>query len=452
VNKIAFLVILICCLNSEAATQKKVKEVAKQTTQIYVAAMKTIFENQAIINSIDADKSHLFGDNFIEEVKATYVITFKNEFPKSDNIVTKKMLLSMKIIMDTNKALILDKKIKVKGFIPAIFAFQLSQRFSNSYLPMKIKFSGFEGKLYNELNKPDKWEQSILEKIVNSTWEKGKAHFEIVQDEVRYMYPLYHEKKCLNCHGAPKDNILNQNKPYSKWTDINIAGFKMQNFELNQLGGGVSFVMNKTILEQNDSEATVVMDQKMVMGVYDYRPYIKISNNGDITESWPQHFTESVKFNKLKLIDIPRKRLKFLLDKGIIQLAFPIYEIGELQPIGRPITYEIPGLCFKKENFIPFLSATHLWKNLRIGFPGGTKLVSVLNKYNRNPNSFEVVGSDLSSRLIDMLMIDRFDAIYVQDLNEIYSVDSIYYDTIACSGFYGNLQPVYVAGLKNTLD
>lgn len=450
-RKIIFLVILIYCFNSEAASQKKVKKVAQQTTQIYVAAMKTIFKNQAIINSIDADKSHLFGDKFLDEVKATYAATFKNEFPKSDNIVTREMLLSMKVIMETNKALLLDKKIKVKGFIPAIFAFQLSQRFSNSSLPMRIKFSGFEGKLYNELNKPDKWEQSILEKIVSSSWEKGKAHFEIVQDEVRYMYPLYHEKVCLNCHGAPKDNILNQKQPNSKWTDINVAGFKMQNFKLNQLGGGVSFAMNKSILEQNDSEPLVAMNQKLVMGVYDYPPYIKISNSGEIKETWPQHFTESVEFNELKLVAIPRKRLPVSLENGTIQLAFPIYEIAELQPIGKPITYEIPGLCFKKENFIPFLSATHLWKNLRIGFPGGTKLVSILKKHNRNPNSFEVVGSDLSSRLIKMLMKDRFDAIYVQNMTQIYSIGGKYYDTIACSGFYGNLQAVYVAGLKNTL-
>ena len=118
----------------------------------------------------------------------------------------------------------------------------------------------------------------------------------------------------------------------------------------------------------------------------------------------------------------------------------------------KPITFEIPGLCFKKENFIPFLSATHLWKNLRIGFPGGTKLVSVLKKYNNNPNSLEVVGSGLSSRLTEMLLKERFDAIYVQNVNQIYSIGGKYYDTIACSGFYGNLQPVYVAALKYNLE
>ncbi|MCJ8300530.1 MAG: DUF3365 domain-containing protein [Pseudomonadales bacterium] len=451
-KNIAYLILLIYSFNSAAATQKTVQDIAQQTTQIYVAAMKTIFENQSIINSIDADKSHLFGENFIAQVKAVYVTTFKKEFPKSDNIVTREMLLSMKVIMETNKALLLDKRIKVKGFIPAIFAFQLSQRFSNAYLPMRIKFSGFTGKLYNELNKPDKWEQAVLEKIASPSWGKGQTHFEIVADEVRYMYPLYHDKGCLSCHGAAADNILNQNLPPSKWTNINIAGFKMQNFKLNQLAGGVSFAMDKLIFEQYDSKPEVAMQQKLVMGVFDYPPYIKIENNGDIKQSWPQHFTESVEFIDLKLVGIPRKRLRGFLQNGAIQLAFPIYDIAELQPIGKPITFEIPGLCFKKENFIPFLSATHLWKNLRIGFPGGTKLVSVLKKYNKNPNSLEIVGSGLSSRLTEMLLKERFDAIYVQNINQIYSIGGKYYDTIACSGFYGNLQPVYVAGLKDNLE
>ncbi len=451
-NIILLLVLFSYCFTSQAATQKQVKEIARQTTYIYVAAMKTIFQNQPIINSIHADKSHLFGENFLDQVKKTYVTTFKEEFPKADNIVIREMLLSMKIIMETNKALILDKKIRVKGFIPAIFAFQLSQLFSNAHFPMRIKFSGFSGKLYNQLNKPDKWEQSVLARIAQPGWNKGRTHFEIVKDEVRYMYPLYHGKNCLNCHGAVKDNLLNQNKPYSQWTDVNIAGFKMQNFELNQLAGGVSFAMDKTILEKHQSEPLIVMKQKLVMGVFDYPPYIEISKNTEIKEFWPSHFTQAVEFIDLTLVEVPRKRLQGFLENGAIQLAFPVYDISELQPIGKPVTFEIPGLCFKKDNFIPFLSATHLWKNLRIGFPGGTKLISILKQHNKNPDSHEVVGSGLLSRLTNMLMKDRFDAIYVQNINHIYAIGAQYYDTIACSGFYGNLQPVYVAGPKDILD
>ena len=288
-SKIVFLVLLIYCCNSQAATDKKVKEVAQQTTYIFVAAMKTIFQNQALINAVDADKSQLFGELFLDQVKTTYLTTFKKEFPKSDNVVIREMLLSMKVVMETNKALLLDKKISVKGFIPAIFAFQLSQRFSNTQLPMKIKFSGFADKLYNALNKPDKWEQAVLARIAGPKWSKGTTHFEIVEDEVRYMYPLYHDKQCLNCHGAAKDNLLNQNQPASKWTNFNAAGFKMQNFKLHQLAGGVSFSMDKTILEQYETEPLVVIKQKLVMGVFDYPPYIKIAKGGEITTSWPLH-------------------------------------------------------------------------------------------------------------------------------------------------------------------
>jgi hypothetical protein len=444
-KKVVFLILFAFSGYLESAMPEKVRNVAQETTQIYIAAMKTIFDNQKIINSVDSNKSHLFGNNFLEEVKESYSKTFKSEFPKADNIVTREMLSSMKIIMDSNKPLLLDKSIKVKGFIPAIFAFQLSQRFSNTDLPMRVKFTGFEDKLYNELNKPDPWEQAILKKIETSNWKKGKAHYEVTQEEVRYVYPLYHDKACLSCHGSLRDNPLNENQPKSKWTDTNIAGFKMQNFSLNQLGGGVSFAMSKTILERNPSEAPISFDQNLVFGVSGYSPYIEITNSGGIRHRWPQQFSKRVELDGLKLVNIPIKRLRNALKNNKIQLAFPVYDIDELQAVGKPITYEIPGLCFKKENFIPFLSATHQWKDLRIGFPGGVKLVSVLNKYNHNPKSSEIVGSHVYSRLVKMLMLDRFDAIYVQNINQIYSIDSENYDTVACSGFYGNLQPVYVA-------
>ena len=45
-KNIVYLILLIYSFNSAAATQKAVQDIAQQTTQIYVAAMKTIFENQ----------------------------------------------------------------------------------------------------------------------------------------------------------------------------------------------------------------------------------------------------------------------------------------------------------------------------------------------------------------------------------------------------------------------
>ena len=100
------------------------------------------------------------------------------------------------------------------------------------------------------LNRPDSWESSVMQKIIkkpqiyydNNAKVNGKAAF-------RQFTPLPLAPYCLACHGSPKDNPLNHGKERSEWTDIDMTGFTMENWTMDDFGGGVSISIEKAILQ-----------------------------------------------------------------------------------------------------------------------------------------------------------------------------------------------------------
>ncbi len=220
------------------------RKLSDEITNIFGAAQIYIFRNQALINSKQPNKNLLFGDEFIAQVKNVHRETYHSPFPVADHPIKAYLLNSMVGVMDDNRALILDKEIDFKGFIPAGFAFQLSQRFSNGGYSVSIKFVGLKNRLVNELNVPDQWETGVLKKMQDSRWSRDQAFREVTISRqgkfLRTLRPIYHKRQCLSCHGSIEDNPSNSGKSRETWSAENMAGFTMQNFKLNELAGGVS--------------------------------------------------------------------------------------------------------------------------------------------------------------------------------------------------------------------
>lgn len=233
------------------------ERLARQITDIYLAGMMTIFELQTLINTpsnstlsnspLSNDKSQLFGDTFITLIKTQYTKQFQLEFPQTDHPITAFLMTSIKTVMEENRALIYDDQISEKGFIPAIFAFQLSQLFSNSRYPVSLKYTGFSDKVYNELNRPDVWERKALTIMSAPGWHKDQRFIEtmVVADKTvtRYMSPMILKQACMQCHGSIAQSGVNQNKPKHRWVNQNRFGFEMQNAKVGELGGGLSLTL-----------------------------------------------------------------------------------------------------------------------------------------------------------------------------------------------------------------
>jgi len=191
----------------------------------------------------------------------------------------------------------------------------------------------------------------------------------------------------------------------------------------------------------------------ITIGTYGYQPHIKVSA-GPLQGrgiNYLRKLLESAGYKPVFQV-VPRKRLAQYLANGKVDMAFPIYEkeLRESKRMSvRPLLFETPGLCFRKENFIPFLSVIERWKKLDIIYAGGTEIIPFLAK--NNTSLKPVFGTNIQDRLIKMLASERADAAYVANVFPMYNVNSRFYRSIACSNFYGHSSAVYIA-MSDQLD
>ncbi len=242
IKRLILLCILLATSISEAESiskKGKIQEIAK----IYSASMQYIFKNQTLINQKNPHKEALFGSNFIKHVKSTYQQNFNtNSFPDEKSLAIKVLLEVMIEVMEDNRTLILDEDINFKGFIPAIFAFQISERYSKKGIGIKVKFTNEADRVRNTFNNPDPWESKAIQKLKQhklSEYYDENGLYKGVKSS-RYMIPVTMSAMCLTCHGTPKDNPANFNSPSNEWTTFDKTGFPMENWKITDFGGGIS--------------------------------------------------------------------------------------------------------------------------------------------------------------------------------------------------------------------
>jgi hypothetical protein len=194
-------------------------------------------------------------------------------------------------------------------------------------------------------------------------------------------------------------------------------------------------------------------NKTITIGTYDYLPDIEV-NNGFLHGRGIDYLTKVVEGAGYKPIYqvVPRKRLAQHLENNEVDMAFPIYEeelLSARKMSIRPVLFETPGLCFRKEKFIPFLSVVDRWDQLDIIYAGGIEIIPFLRK--NNARLKPVYGTNIQGRLIKMVASQRADAAYVANARSVYNVNSRFYHLIACSNFYGHANPIHIA-LSSQLD
>lgn len=230
---------------ASAETEKLIGEI----TKIYMSSMVYIFTNQPLINGQADDKSNLQGEKFINNIKSVYALKYGEPFPDNTHFAKKILLQAMIEVMADNKPLLDDKEITFKGIIPATFAFQLSAKLATKGIGLKIKFTRTKDSIRNVLNKPDAWESAIMQKIMQEPKIYYDDNAEINgKPAFRQFTPLPMAPYCLNCHGSIEQNPLNQGKEKEHWTSVDMTGFEMENWTMDDFGGGVSISIEKAVL------------------------------------------------------------------------------------------------------------------------------------------------------------------------------------------------------------
>lgn len=148
--------------------------------------------------------------------------------------------------------------------------------------------------------------------------------------------------------------------------------------------------------------------------------------------------------HQVHLSSSPIKRALTLLEGGNLDILLPIEASTKgVSTFIKPLFKLVPGLCFKKQNFLPFLSATHRFKGLKIGHTDGVYIADTLN--DSGAKLIPLQGKFPLKRGMKMLEVERYDAFYHPNPIFLYHRNNPLSKTIACSYFHGLSSNTYVA-------
>ena len=120
---------------------------------------------------------------------------------------------AIKEVVDENQQTINAPGVGFKGFIPAVFARLVNEKFDASVgEEAMIKVTAPEDLIRNRKARPDAWESAVItDKFSSPDWKKGDPFSEIApvddRSAFRLLVPEYYAASCLACHGEPAGEI-----------------------------------------------------------------------------------------------------------------------------------------------------------------------------------------------------------------------------------------------------
>ena len=145
-------------------------------------------------------------------------------------------MAAIKEVMDEAQESINQPGVGFKGFVPAIFARLVNERFKDKAGDRAvIKVTAPVVLVRNRMARPDAWEsQHIEERLLSPDWPEGQVFSTAApsgaRDAFRVLVPEYYTAGCLTCHGEPKG-------------EIDVTGYPKEGGKLGDLGGVISITL-----------------------------------------------------------------------------------------------------------------------------------------------------------------------------------------------------------------
>lgn len=234
-------VYVACSGLSAQATTGDNEQLALDMATLFRAARAVVSANQALINDPDKGDKGLSGEHVVVLAKANYEKAAGHVLAPADPTTAAgeaqlAMLAAVAEVMTQAQVLINEPGKGFKGFLPAVFAKQVADRFSQKMDgKMAIKLTAPKKYVRNRANRPDTWEREVIDaKFSSADWPQGN-HFSAVSAHkgkaaYRLIIPEYYGASCLGCHGEPAG-------------ERDITGGKKEGGQLGELGGAISFVI-----------------------------------------------------------------------------------------------------------------------------------------------------------------------------------------------------------------
>jgi len=217
--------------------------IAMRLADLLRSARTVISLNQAVINDPDVGDKALTGEKVLSDT-----IALLNEQTGVDPRDTDPSTLEGKLlraqmdaiaaVVDENQSTINAKGIGFKGFIPAVFARLVNERFADMVGDAAIvKVTAPENLVRNRKARPDAWEATVIKnEFLEPNWPKGQPFSELVDVDGRSAYrilvPEYYDASCLSCHGEPAG-------------EVDITGYPKEGGKEGDLGAAISITLFK---------------------------------------------------------------------------------------------------------------------------------------------------------------------------------------------------------------
>lgn len=205
------------------------------------SARTVVSEQQDLINDPDRGDKGLTGDAVVEAAienyrKATGMDPREVDPDSLEGRLLQAQLASVKEVMADNQDLINRQGVGFKGFVPAVFARLVNERFIEAVGDeAQVKVTAPLDLIRNRKARPDAWERERIERDLNAPdWEHGRivsAETEVDgQPAYRVLVPEYYTQGCLSCHGEPAG-------------ELDVTGYAKEGGKLGDLGGAISITL-----------------------------------------------------------------------------------------------------------------------------------------------------------------------------------------------------------------
>jgi hypothetical protein len=227
--------------NALAATKDDDAIIAKSLATMLRAGRTVISFHQAKINDPALGNKGLDGKTVVAEAVKIYRDTAGVDPASIDANSRHGKLLRMEMeaiaeVLDVHQQTINRQGVGFKGFIPAVFARQVSEAFGRRATGIaEIKVTAPPRLVRNPKARADMWEsKAINEKLMAGDWTKDMVFSEVAESKGKMAYrtamPEYYASSCLSCHGSPAG-------------EIDITGYPKEGAEIGDLGGVISITL-----------------------------------------------------------------------------------------------------------------------------------------------------------------------------------------------------------------
>ena len=238
-----FAVLVIATSGTVAVAATDDEVTSMQMATLLRSARAVISDSQKLINDASKGDKGLSGDVVVGRAKVNFKKATNIDISTIDAASLRGQLLTaeldaIKEVMDEAQERINKKGVGLKGFLPAIFAKAVADKFREKKGSVAdIKLTAPKNYVRNRANRPDKWEHNIIEsKFKSGSHPKGAHVAEMAQKKgknaFRLILPEYYKQSCLGCHGGPKG-------------ERDITGGKKEGGKLGELGGAISVTLFK---------------------------------------------------------------------------------------------------------------------------------------------------------------------------------------------------------------